>query len=81
MAFIETPQVTIEDLINHLNQFPKDSIVCTHNSHAWDFRQIKPINRSDMAYYIHKVENPTDASGKPMDKVCVSIYDYRRVDY
>ena len=50
MAFIETPQVTIEDLINHLNQFPKDSIVCTHNSHAWDFRQIKPINKSDMEY-------------------------------
>lgn len=30
MAFIETPQISIEDLINYLNQFPKDAIVCTH---------------------------------------------------
>ena len=81
MAFIETPQVTIEDLINYLNQFPKDAIVCTHNSHAWNFGQVKPINKSDMEYYIQKVDNPTDASGESVDKVCVSIYDFRRVDY
>ena len=81
MAFIETPHITIEDLINHLNQFPKDAIVCTHNSHSWDSNQIKPINKSDMEYFISKVNNPTDASGKHLDKVCVSIYDYRQVDY
>lgn len=81
MAFIETSQITIKDLINYLNQFPKDAIVCTHNSRAWVSNQIKPINKSDMEYFIQKVDNPTDASGKPMDKVCVSIYDYRQVDY
>jgi hypothetical protein len=34
-----------------------------------------------MKYYIQKVDNPTDASGKSMDKVCVSIYDFSQVDY
>lgn len=81
MAFIETPQISIEDLINYLNQFPKDAIVCTHNSHAWNSNKIKPINKSDMEYFIHKVDNPIDASGESVDKVCVSIYDFRRVDY
>lgn len=81
MAHIKTNQVTIQDLINHLSQFPKDAVVCTHNSHAWFHNKVKPINESDMSYFINKVENPIDDSGKPLKNVYVSIHDYKQVDY
>ena len=81
MAFIETNTITIQDLIAHLEQFPKDAIICTHNSHAWDCNQIKPINKSDMEYFIQKVDNPHDYLGNPMEKDCISIFDLRKADY
>ena len=34
-----------------------------------------------MTYFIQKVENPIDDCGKPLEKVHVSIHDYRQVDY
>lgn len=81
MAFIKTHKVTIQDLIDYLNQFPKDAVVCTHNSRAWFHNRVKPINESDMSYFIRKVENPSDDCGKPLKKVFVSIHDYCRADY
>lgn len=81
MAHIKTKEVTIQDLIDYLNQFPKDAVVCTNNSHAWFHNKVRPINKSDMTYFIQKVENPIDDCGKPLEKVHVSIHDYRQVDY
>ena len=81
MAFIKTHKVTIQDLIDYLNQFPKDAVVCTQNSRAWFHNRVKPINESDMSYFIRKVENPSDDCGKPLKKVFVSIHDYCRADY
>jgi hypothetical protein len=81
MAFIETNTITIQDLIAHLEQFPKDAIICTHNSHAWNSNRVKAINKSDLDYFITKVDNPEDCFGDPMPKDCVSIFDLRRVDY
>ena len=48
MAFIETNTITIQDLIAHLEQFPKDAIICTQNSHAWNPNRVKAINQSDL---------------------------------
>lgn len=81
MAAIKTKKVTIQDLIDYLNQFPKDAVVCTHNSCAWFHDRVKPINKSDMTYFIQKVDNPTDDCGRPLKQVFVSIHDYRQVDY
>lgn len=81
MAHIKTKEVTIQDLIDYLNQFPKDAVVCTNNSHAWFHNKVRPINKSDMTYFIQKVENPIDENSKPLKKVYVSIHDYRQVDY
>lgn len=81
MAHIKTKDVTIQDLINYLSQFPKDAVVCTHNSHAWFHNRVKPINESDMSYFIQKVENPINDCGKQLKKVFVSIHDYRYADY
>lgn len=81
MAHIKTKEVTIQDLIDYLSQFPKDAVVCTNNSLAWFYNKVRPINKSDMAYFIQKVENPIDDCGRPLKKVYVSIHDYRQVDY
>ena len=81
MAHIKTKEVTIQDLIDYLNQFPKDAVVCTNNSHAWFHNKVRPINKSDMTYFIQKVENPIDDCGRLLKKVYVSIHDYRQVDY
>lgn len=81
MSYIQTKKVTIQDLLNYLSQFPKDAVVCTHNSHAWFSNKVKPINESDMTYFIQKVENPINDCGKPLKQVFVSIHDYRQVDY
>lgn len=81
MAYIKTKEVTIQDLINYLSQFPKDAVVCTHNSCAWFHNKVHPINESDMTYFIQKVKNPINDSGKPLKRVFVSIHDYRQVDY
>ena len=81
MAHIKTKEVTIQDLIDYLNQFPKDAVVCTNNSHAWFHNKVRPINKSDMSYFISKVDKPIDENSKPLKKVYVSIHDYRQVDY
>lgn len=81
MDKIKTKKVTIQDLINHLSQFPKDAVVCTHNSRAWFHNKVEPINEGDMSYFIQKVENPIDDCGRPLKKVFVSIHDYRHADY
>jgi hypothetical protein len=81
MAYIKTKEVTIQDLINYLSQFPKDAIVCTHNSHAWFHNKVKPINESDMSYFIQKVENPINDCGESLKQVFVSIHNYRQADY
>ena len=81
MAFIDTNTITIQDLIAYLDQFPKDAIICTHNSHAWHSNRVKAINKSDLSYLITKVDNPHDCFGDPMEKDCISIYDFRRADY
>lgn len=81
MSYIKTKNVTIQDLLNYLSQFPKDAVVCTHNSCAWFHNEVKPINESDMSYFIQKVENPINDCGKPLQQVFVSIHDYRQVDY
>ena len=81
MAHIETKTITIQDLIAYLDKFPKDAIVCTHNSHAWYPNRVKAINQSDLDYLITKVDNPEDCFGDPMPKDCVSIFDFRIADY
>ena len=81
MSHIKTKEVLIQDLIDYLNQFPKDAVVCTNNSHGWFHNKVRPINKSDMTYFIQKVENPIDDNLKPLKKVYVSIHDYRQVDY
>lgn len=81
MAFIETNTITIQDLITYLEQFPKDAIICTHNSRAWLSNRVKAINKSDLSYLITKVDNPHDCFGDPMEKDCISIFDFRKADY
>ena len=81
MASIETNTITIQDLIAHLEQFPKDAIICTHNSHAWHSNRVRAINKSDLNYFIKKVDNPEDCFGDPMEKEYISIFDLRMTDY
>lgn len=81
MAHIKTEEVLIQDLIDYLSQFPKDAVVCTNNSRAWFHNKVRPINKSDMSYFISKVDKPIDENCKPLKKVYVSIHDYRQVDY
>lgn len=81
MSHIKTEEVLIQDLLDYLSQFPKDAVVCTNNSHAWFHNKVRPINKSDMSYFINKVEKPIDENCKPLKKVYVSIYDYRQTDY
>lgn len=77
----KTKKVTIQDLINYLSQFPKDAVVCTHNSRAWWSHKVKPISKSDMEYFISKVNEPIDDNGKPLKDVFVSIHDWKELDY
>jgi hypothetical protein len=81
MELIETKTSTIQDLIEYLNQFPKDAIICTHNSHAWHSNRVIDINKSDLSYYISKVDNPYDCFGNPIENDCISIFDLRKTDY
>lgn len=81
MGTTKVKKVTIQDLINYLSQFPKNAVVCTHNSRAWFHNRVEPINERDMDYFIQKVENPINDCGKPLKQVFVSIHDYRQTDY
>lgn len=81
MAFVRTHKVTIQDLIDYLNQFPKDAVICTHNSYAWCSHKVYPISKSDMEHFISKVNEPIDDNGKPLKDVFVSIHDWKKLDY
>lgn len=74
-------KVTIQDLIDHLNKFPKNAVICTHNSHSWYKHKVTPISEDEIPLYIREVEEPINDNCKPLKGKYVSIYDYRQVDY